>query len=446
MSTVPPTAAVAQAFTRFGLGGRPDDPIPANPAAWLGAQLTGPDPAPVAGMPSLASGLALAYQQLQAPVGSSQEVTLTRQMWTNLEAERQEFLSYAVTTRAPFRERLVWFWANHFAIMAATVAMTGVAGPFIRDAIRPYVTGTIGQMLQAVITHPAMIYSLNADSSYGPQSPLAIAAAKAGKIRNINENLGRELLELYTVGVQAGYGQADVDAMAYLLTGLQVNNAPGAPLGTFYNPAKQQPGNQTVLGVTYPGTQAGLYGALNTLATHPATYQHLATKLVTAFVSDTPLAADIQAVAQAFATSGGSLPAAHQALIALPNAWIPLQKLRTPQEFTIAALRAANTTAATMPGSINAILNPMGQPTWQPPFPNGWSDLAADWTGPQPMLLRADWTGSFAASLAGITPAEAAQASVAPFLSSRTAGALNAAATQQAQFALLFCSSEFQRR
>jgi uncharacterized protein (DUF1800 family) len=445
MSTETLTPTVAQAFTRFGLGGRPDDPVPANAAAWLTAQLTGPDPAPVAGMPTVAAGLAQQYQRSLAPVGSTQEATITAQIWATLKAERQSFLSYAVTTRTPFRERLVWFWANHFAIMAGTVPMAGVAGPFIRDAIRPYVTGTLTQMLQAVVSHPAMIYSLNADSSVGPQSPLAIASAKKGVICNINENLAREILELYTIGVQAGYTQADVDALACLLSGLDVNIKPGSPLGSFYNTAKQQPGSQTLLGITYPGTQSGLYSALNMLGTHPDTYQHLATKLVTAFVSDTPLAADVAVVNQALVSTGGSLPAAHQALIGLQNAWTPLQKLRTPQEFTVAVLRAANSSAATVPASIEDIVQPMGQPTWLPPFPNGWSDLAVDWTGPQPMLLRGDWASSFATSLAGVTAAQAAQASVAPFLAASTSALISAAPTTE-QLGLLFCSSEFQRR
>jgi uncharacterized protein (DUF1800 family) len=444
MSIAPLGAPVAQAFTRFGLGGRPDDPIPSDPVAWLSAQVSGPDAAPVAGMPTVAAGLALLYAREQLPIQSASQDVITRKIWDGLHAEQQAFLSYAVLTRTPFRERLVWFWANHFAIMADTVPMACVAGPYIRDTIRPHVTGTIADMLQAVITHPAMIYSLNAAASCGPQSQLAQVAAQSGIVRTINENLARELLELYTVGISAGYTQADVDALACLLTGLDVNIKPGAPLGMFYNAAKQQPGSQTVMGITYPGTQAGLAGALTTLGTHPATYLHLATKLVTHFVSDTPVAADIQSVYQALASSGGSLPAAHLALVQLKNAWIPLQKLRPPQDFVIAALRAANTGEAAMPAAIATVLKPMGQPVWQPPFPNGWSDLASSWTGPQPMLLRGDWASAFGAGLSGSSPAEVAQATVGPFLSARTSSLVSAGG--QAALGLLFCSSEFQRR
>jgi uncharacterized protein (DUF1800 family) len=133
-------------------------------------------------------------------------------------------------------------------------------------------------------------------------------------------------------------------------------------------------------------------------------------------------------------------------VIGLKNAWIPLQKLRTPVDLCVAALRA--TGAAT--GAINSRLygwpKALGQPTWCPPFPDGWSDLASDWNGPAAMMLRSDWAWWFSATITGSTPAQAVLASVAPFLSARTASALANATSQQEQFSLLFCSPEFQRR
>jgi uncharacterized protein (DUF1800 family) len=184
------------------------------------------------------------------------------------------------------------------------------------------------------------------------------------------------------------------------------------------------------------------------LGTHPNTYRHLATKLVTHFVSDSPATADIETVYTALATTGGSLTAAHQAVIGLNNAWVPLQKLRTPADLCIAALRA--TGAGGADGGINPHLfvwpRALGQPIWCPPFPDGWSDLAADWNGPAAMMLRSDWAWSFAGTITGATPAQAVLASLAPVLSARTAAALANAATQQEQFCLLFCSPEFQRR
>jgi uncharacterized protein (DUF1800 family) len=320
------------------------------------------------------------------------------------------------------------------------------SGTYVHDAIRPNMTGTIAQMLQSVVMHPAMILSLNADTSVGPLSPLGIKTANQGAPQKLNENLGREILELYTVGLTANYTQADVDALAYLLSGLDVNYSPNAPLGTFYNLNKQQPGNFTLLGITFPGTLPGLMSALQMLGTHPDTYTHLATKLVTHFTSDTPSPADVAVVAHAFASTGGSLPAAHQAIIGLQNAWVPLQKLRTPADLTIAALRAMNATAATVPSSIDWFISAMGQPTWCPPFPNGWSDLAAPWSGPGQMLLRAGCMNELAQLVPGANPVQAASATIAPLISTVTSNFIGRAKSLTEQLALLLCSSEFQRR
>jgi uncharacterized protein (DUF1800 family) len=435
----------AQAFTRFGFGGRPDDVIPANPMDWLAAQITCADEAPSG--QSTRDALILAYEAEAAPPGSTSRAQLTEQVLGDYQAEAQSFLSYAATTRIPFRERLVWFWSNHFAVIADRgLYALACAGPYIRDFIRPYMTGTVSQMLQAAILSPAMLESLNGETSVGPQSTMAINAAKRGVFLDINENLGRETLELYTLGYDNGYTQADVDALAYLLSGIDVNGNPAKPYGAYYNPLKQQPGNVTLMGTTYPCTISGLVSALHMLGTHPNTYLHLATKLVTQFVSDTPSSADIQTVYTAFATTGGSLPAAHQAVIGLQDAWVPLQKFRTPADLCVAALRAVGATAANMNALMYSWPKSLGQPVWCPPFPNGWSDLAEDWNGPAAMMLRADWAWWFSGTISGSTPSEAVLASVAPFLSAKTANAITDASSVQEQFLLLFCSPEFQRR
>jgi uncharacterized protein (DUF1800 family) len=445
MTAYSPSAA--QAFNRFGFGGRPDDTIPADPIAWLTNQVTCADPTPVAGLPNIQQALTMVNNWITAPFLSPLSTACSTVMWTDMNAEVQAFLSNAVTTKTPFRERLVWFWSNHYAIMCGSNgAMLSTSGPYVRDAIRANMTGTIAQMLQAVVLNPAMIYSLNENLSVGPLSPQGIKCGRNGNPVNINENLAREILELYSVGIDAGYTQADVDALAYLLSGVDINTAPGNALGTFYNLQKQQPGNFTLMGTTYPGTLPGLMGALQMLGTHPATYAHLATKLVAHFTSDTPSAADVAVVTNALAASGGSLPAAHLALIGLQNAWVPLQKLRTPADLAIAALRATNTTAANMPSNIDYWLSVMGQPTWRPPFPNGWSDMAGPWSGPGPALLRASWANYFASQVKGITTPQIVAGSVGPLLSARTASLINGTTNAREQLTLLFCCSEFQRR
>jgi uncharacterized protein (DUF1800 family) len=266
----------------------------------------------------------------------------------------------------------------------------------------------------------------------------------------INENLGRECLELHTVGINAGYTQADVDALAMLLTGFTTNLVT-APRGFVFNPKTHQPGPQVLMGQTFgtPGddTQAGAIAALNWLGTHPDTYLNLATELVTHFVSDTPASSDIATVVAALSNSGGNLGAAAASLVGLANAWVPMAKLRTPQDYVIAVLRAAgvNATGSDTVSNAATTIMTLGQPVWQSTFPNGYSDLAADWASPAQMVLRTDWINALTNELK-LDPATVMSDSIGPLLQPSTLAAVNAATSTHDQVSLLFLSPEFQRR
>lgn len=441
----PMSAQVAQALIRFGLGARPDQDVPSDPLTWLQAQLSGPDTAPQSGLPSLTQCLAQLKALWDSTPGSAQYQAALAAVQQIAQAELLAFYTNAVTTTAPFRERLVWFWANHFNVSMTDAATSGTVGNFIRTAIRPNVTGTFADMLLAVMTHPAMLYYLNNDVSKGPQSAYAKQVyRKTGIQLGINENLGRECLELHTVGVNAGYTQADVDAMAYILTGWTVGLGSG-PIGYVFNSSWHQPGSQTVMGQIFPPTQHGGVAALQYLATHVATYQHLATQLVQHFISDSPDADDVAEVMSALYVSGGSLPAAMQALLSLPNAWLPLVKFRPPQDWLVAVLRAAQ--AANLPQlNMPSLLYHMGQPAWDAPFPNGWSDLMSGWASSVTEILRARWSVQFGAALQGIDPLSLAALTLGPYLSAATQQAIGAAPTAAEGLAILFMAPEFQRR
>jgi uncharacterized protein (DUF1800 family) len=436
----------AIAFNRFGLGGRPDDVIPDSVTGWLTDQLIGPDPCMGLGMPTTAFGLAI-YTQLRGATLAGQPA-LKQQINGLLSSEIQAYLLNAITTKVPFRERLVQFWTNHFALMAVHASVNCCAGAYVREAIRPHVTGTFTDMLLAVMQHPCMLYNLNNTGSSGPQSPFGLqCSATGGCVDNgINENLARECLELHTVGINAGYTQADVDSLAILLTGWTTNLAT-APRGFIFNPKTHQPGNQVLMGQTFEGSQAGGIAALTWLSTHPDTYLHLATELVTHFVSDTPEDSDIATVVTALSSTGGSLAAAATALVGLANAWVPLTKLRTPQDYVIAVLRAAGATANgtdTVSNAATTIMT-LGQPVWQSTFPNGYSDLAADWASPAQMVLRTDWINALTNELR-LSPATVMSNSLGPLLQPTTLAAVNAATSVHDQLSLVFLSPEFQRR
>lgn len=436
--------ATAVAANHFGLGGRANATIPADPVAWLLAQLQGSNTIPSAGLPTTAGALGLLYHRMTAGPGAARDA-FGNQIYDLFAAEVNALLGNALVTLTPFRERLVWLWMNHLPVMVATIPTMATAGAYVREAIRPNVTGRYSDMLLAAVLHPAMLYSLSNDASIGPNSPSGLQILRqTGTTVTINENLGRETLELFTVGVDAGYVQADVDALACLFTGCNVN-VWTPPLGFTYNTNRAQPGTQTLMGNDYPNTLAGLQAALLWLGTHPLTYRQLATKLVTHFTGDLPTAQDIQVVTSALTNSGGNLGAAAAAVVRLPNAWVPLTKLRTPVDYVIAALRGLGATPDAFP-NINQILFAMGQPLWSPPFPNGWSDLAADWISPEGTLMRGDWANTIPTSLPAATSGGLVAAGIGSLLSTATIQMVNAAASTHDQITLLLTSPEFQRR
>ena len=433
------TAQVAHAFNRFGLGGRPDDAIPSDAVTWLTDQLSGTDPLANAA-PSLSGSLNVVNAVLTAPPHSAQQTAARASLAKFFDNEQENAVLAAVNTTTPFRERLVLFWANHFAVQAATGPTMGLAGCFVRDAIRPYVMDTFANMLLAVMQHPAMLASLNNDVSIGPQSVLALRQGGGG----INENLGRETLELFTVSVAANYTQADVDAMAYMLTGWTFSYS-GSAQGFVVDSDMHQPGPQTLMGVTYPGTIFDAYSALQFLGTHPLTYSHLATKLVTHFVSDTPDPSDVATVAQALSSSNGSLTAAYQAIIGLASAWVPQTKLRTPQDFVIAGARAVGAVTTHLSNAAKNI-GSLGQPIWQPPFPNGWSDLGVSWADAAQMAFRTNWTNTFCNYFKTVDPGVTANAALGALISPATTAMISRVSDTHDKLTILFCSPDFQRR
>ena len=424
------------ALARFGLGRRGVEPLPADPAAWLAAQL-GPAAAPE--VPPGGADAAAAFAALEEarrnrpPPGQQGPLRLI------YEAEVAALADRGLATDQPFRERLVRFWANHFTVSIRAGRVAPFVGDFVRTAIRPNATGRFADMLLAVMRHPAMLLYLNQAGSVGPNSP---AGMRTG--RGLNENLARECLELHTVGADAGYTQADVTSFARLLTGWGVQRDP-PDVGFRFHPAAHEPGEQTLLGRTFPDGEAGGVEALRFLAGHPATHHHLAAKLVQHFVADDPDPGDVRAVEAVLRDTGGDLSAAALAATRLPGAWTPLAKLRPPQDFAIAALRAADLSPERRP-PLPGIAAGLGQPWFAAPAPNGWGDRAADWSGPEAVLRRVDWAYGFGGRDDLPEPDAMAESSLGPLLRPATLTAIRRAGSRRDATALLLTSPEFQRR
>jgi uncharacterized protein (DUF1800 family) len=317
------------AMIRFGLGRRGSEPLPPDPAQWLLDQLRLPDPILLADPPTTAKGLTALGEdrETKPPPGQSRSQMLFR-------SEAAAQLANAATTSAPFRERLVWFWTNHFVVSLRRGECTSVAAAFVEEAIRPHVTGLFGDMLLAVMRHPAMLLYLDNTTSVGADSPTGQRTH-----RGLNENLARECLELHTISPASGYTQADVTAFANILTGWSVDLKADPP-GFRYRPLAHEPGVRQFMRQQFPPGEAGGIAALAFLADHPVTHRFLATKLVRHFVVDDPPPDAVHVIEAVLHDTGGDLGAAAAALVGLDAAWQPGTKLRSPMEFVIASVRA----------------------------------------------------------------------------------------------------------
>jgi len=425
----------AQALIRFGLGRRGDEPLPTDPAVWLRNQLHTPDPSRFNPRPNSATAAAafLADRASKPKPEDSQVRALFR---SEVKAE----LDNALTTPAPFRERLVWFWTNHFTVSVRGGIAAGACA-YIEEAIRPHVTGRFEDMLFAVMHHPVMLRYLNNAGSVGPDS----RAGQNGK-RGLNENLARECLELHTVSPAAGYTQADVTSFAKILTGWSIDLR-GDPPGFRFRPFAHEPGTQILMGHTFPPGEEGGIAALHFLANHPATHQFLAHKLVQHFIADEPPADAVRRIEGVLRDTNGNLGAAAETLTTLDTAWQPGAKLRTPQDFVVATLRALD-----LPDEqreqvpVQGILAMLGQPFQNAPQPNGWSDHASDWAAPEAMMRRVDWAYGVSGRVGTRDVAELAEANLGPLLRDDTLQAVRRAGSRRDAMTLLLTAPEFQRR
>jgi uncharacterized protein (DUF1800 family) len=454
-TTVDLDAAIA--VTRFGLGARAGEMAraAADPKGYLKAQIrrSGADQP----QGELASSQALlqrlgevkvANRQAGASQPPEQAKAMKKAAFHGLreDSEVAEVLARArlhATTAAGFRERWTLFWANHFTASAANNVVAILAGAFEREAIRPNVFGRFEDLLLASTRHPAMLFYLDQDASVGPNSQ----AAGRGR-KGLNENLAREVMELHTVGVQAGYSQADVTEFARALTGWTSSYRPGRVSAFAFRAEAHEPGARTIMGRTYPagGEEQGR-AVLHDLAAHPATARHLASQIAGHFVADAPPQSLVDRLERAWRSSDGRLDVVAAALIDAPEAWAPRPaKFKTPYDFMVSSWRALGV----MPSDgrmVEKQARGLGQRPMAPPSPKGWPDTATDWASPDQIMRRMDWAEDFAAAAPSqASPQEIAAHAMGPLLGSRSGQAIARAESRPQAIAVLLMSPEFQRR
>nr|WP_268968517.1 DUF1800 domain-containing protein [Palleronia pontilimi] len=364
---------------------------------------------------------------------------------------RTAIILRALDTPHPLRERMIHFWADHFAIRIGNGNLTSTLGDYVYGAIGRNVGGRFADMLKVVARHPLMLSYLDQVSSVGPNSPVG---QKRGV--GLNENYARELLELHTLGVDAAYTQRDVRQMAELLAGMRFSPAKGF----FYDPRLSEPGPETVLGRSYgaagPGKLAEVDAALEDLAIAPDTARHMARKLAVHFVG-APADPDLVAhLAGIWMRSGGDLLAVTAGLLDHPAAVAPpVGKVKPPFDYIISALRGLGVGSDRLLAIKNGLsrvverpMSGMGQVPFRAVSPAGLPEDPAAWITPQGLATRIRWAMAQPGQVLDALPdpRDFVGRVLGPIADDRLVWAVSAAETRAQGVGLVLASPAFIRR
>jgi uncharacterized protein (DUF1800 family) len=296
----------------------------------------------------------------------------------------------AVYSNRELEEVLADFWYNHFNVFVEKGADRYLVTAYERDAIRPHVLGKFEDLLRATAQSPAMLFYLDNWESASPQSP----AAQRRKL-GLNENYGRELLELHTLGVDGGYTQKDVTEVARCFTGWSIKQ-PQRVAEFEFNPKMHDAGEKTVLGVRIPaggGIDDG-FKVLHLLAHHPSTARFISRQLAMRFVADDPPQTLVNRMADTFLRKDGDLRAVLKTMFDSPEFWSRgayRSKMKSPLEMVASSLRALNADLDFTSGLDNQ-LNQLGEPLYRKLEPTGYSNSGRDWLNSAGLLARMNFS------------------------------------------------------
>src|ERR1700687_4787293 len=361
--------------------------------------------------------------------GMSPQQKETMQALNNPQQVVVNELTQAKLLRAIYSERqldevMTDFWFNHFNVFINKDADRYLLTSYERDAIRPHVLGKFEDLLVATAKSPAMLFYLDNWLSVGPNSMRALgipdhpvhpygsygrphrfpppnAKAKRKANNGLNENYGRELLELHTLSVNGGYSQRDVTEVAKVFTGWTIEK-PNEGGGFKYDPRMHQPGPKFVLGHHIKpkgnGEDEGRE-VLHLLATRPQTAHFISLKLAQRFVSDDPPPALVDRMAKTFEKKKGDIREVLSTLFHSPEFWADgayRAKVKTPLEFVASAVRATGADVDDAMPLARQVAN-MGMPLYGAQPPTGYSMKADTWVSSSALLNRMN----FALALTG---------------------------------------------
>jgi len=294
----------------------------------------------------------------------------------------------AALSERQLREVMVDFWANHFNVFVGKGADRFLTPSYIEETIRPNALGRFEDLLIATAKSPAMLFYLDNAQSVAPGASPPRRQPRAP--RGLNENYARELLELHTLGVDGGYTQQDVIAVARIFTGWSIDR-PQRGAGFAFHEWAHDHGEKQVLGVSIRegGMDEGIR-LLKLLANEHATMHHVSRKLCARFVSDDPPDGCVDAAVDAWHRTNGDIRAVLRAIFTSPDFWAPQAlraKVKTPLEFVVSAVRAAGAE----PDStlrLAQVVARLGQPLYLQPAPTGYPETQAQWVNSGALLGR----------------------------------------------------------
>jgi uncharacterized protein (DUF1800 family) len=374
------------------------------------------------------------------------------------QAIRRELVR-AVYSPSQLNEQMVWFWLNHFSVHQAKANLRWSVGDYEEHAIRPHTLGRFRDLILATLEHPAMLQYLdNAQNAVG----------------HINENYARELLELHTLGVDAGYTQQDVQELARVLTGVGVNVGASPRLrsewqrlyvreGAFeFNPARHDFGPKVLLGHRIEGRGfAEVESAVALIVAQPACARFISRQLAIYFVADDPPPQLVERMAQTFMHTDGDISAVLRTLFLARELSASLGgKFKDPMRFVVSSVRFAyddRPISNTRP--LVNWLNGLGEVPFGRPTPDGYPLTELSWASSGQMSRRFEIARSIGAGSAGLFDSEDGSAAAAggfsqlsnrlyfeavePFLGARTRDALQRANSPQEWNSFLLASPEF---
>jgi uncharacterized protein (DUF1800 family) len=385
-----------------------------------------------------------------------------------MELSAQKVLRAAYSDRQ-LEEVMTDFWFNHFNVFAGKGATQQYLTEYERDTIRPHVFGKFRELLEATAKSPAMLFFLDNWQSADPdaearrqQMRTRFGARFPGRTpppqanqqrqrRGLNENYGRELMELHTLGVDGGYTQQDVVNVARAFTGWTIDQPRQG--GAFrFEPRLHDEKEKVVLGhkIKAGGGQSDGEQVLDILARHPSTAKFIATKLARRFVSDNPPAALVDRAAARFRETDGDIREVVRLILTSREFFAPdayRAKVKTPFEFVVSSVRATGTEVQSADSLVQAVRQ-LGMPLYMCQPPTGYADRADAWVNTGALLNRMNFAVQLVnGRLRGVQPGAAPLGpQLVGELSSTTTATVAKATDPRQVAALTLGSPEFQRR